>query len=136
LLSGEDIWEALEWTAHYFSPYDGQSIKVDSSYLYPKPQHYNYDMWEGIEYTINVSRPVGSRIEGLTFKGQSLDPNGEYEVVMNHYRASGGGNYRMLRNKPVVREVTVDMTELIAEYMMKRGTINVETNGNWSVVHD
>ncbi|WP_373232504.1 bifunctional UDP-sugar hydrolase/5'-nucleotidase [Cohnella sp.] len=135
-LSGEDIREALEWTARYFAPYDGLRIEVDPSYLYPKPQHYNYDMWEGIEYTINVSRPLGSRIEGLSCKGRPLDPSGEYKVVMNHYRASGGGNYRMFRNKQVIREVTVEMTELIAEYLMKQGNIVAAKNDNWSVIHE
>lgn len=136
LLSGEDIREALEWTARYFAPYEGERIEVDPSYLYPKPQHYNYDMWEGIDYTINVSRPLGSRIEGLSYKGKPMDPRGEYEVVMNHYRASGGGNYRMLQNKPVIREVTVDMTELIAQYLVKQGAIEATKNDNWCVIHD
>lgn len=135
-LSGADIREALEWTARYFAPYDGNRIEADPSYLYPKPQHYNYDMWEGIEYKINVSKPLGSRIEGLSYKGRPLDLNVEYEVVMNHYRASGGGNYRMLRNKQIIREVTVDMTELIAEYLMKHGTVKATKNDNWSVIHD
>lgn len=136
LLSGKDIKEALEWTARYFSTYEGGNITVDPSYLHPKPQHYNYDMWEGIDYTINVSRPAGSRIEELRYKGQPLNPEGEYKVVMNHYRASGGGNYRMLRNKPIIREITVDMTEIIANYLMQRGTIQAEVNNNWKVIHN
>jgi 2',3'-cyclic-nucleotide 2'-phosphodiesterase/3'-nucleotidase len=90
-------------------------------------------MWEGIEYAINVSRPVGSRIEYLRYQGKPIEPQGQYEVVMNHYRASGGGNYRMFRGKPIVREVTVDMTEIIAEYLTKAGIVHARTNGNWIV---
>lgn len=135
-LSGEDIRDALEWTALYFARSgESEPIVADPSYLHPKPQHYNYDMWEGIEYSIHVSRPAGSRIEGLKYKGQPLDPQGEYEVVMNHYRASGGGNYRMFRGKPIVREVTVDMTEIIAEYLTKAGVVHARANDNWKVVH-
>ncbi|WP_256761138.1 bifunctional UDP-sugar hydrolase/5'-nucleotidase [Cohnella sp. WQ 127256] len=132
-LSGRDIREALEWTAAYFDCTDDGTIIVNPSYLYPKPQHYNYDMWEGIEYVINVSRPIGSRIEELRYKRQPIDPEGEFEVVMNHYRASGGGNYRMFRDKPIVREVTVDMTEMIAEYLTKQGLVHARANGNWKV---
>ncbi|WP_239618536.1 bifunctional metallophosphatase/5'-nucleotidase [Cohnella mopanensis] len=133
LLSGRDIAEALEWTAAYFALANDGSIIVDPSYLSPKPQHFNYDMWAGIEYAISVSRPVGSRIEGLKYQDKPLDPLGQYEVAMNHYRASGGGNYRMFRGKPVVREVTVDMTEIIAEYLTKTGIVHARTNGNWTV---
>ncbi len=136
LLSGEDIREALEWTALYFAYSESGPITVNPSYLNPKPQHYNYDMWEGIEYVINVSRPAGSRIEGLRYQGRPMDPHGEFEVVMNHYRASGGGNYRMFRGKPIVREVTVDMTEIIAEYLTKQGTLHARVNNNWKVIND
>jgi 2',3'-cyclic-nucleotide 2'-phosphodiesterase/3'-nucleotidase len=132
-LSGGDIREALEWTAAYFEYADDGSIRVNPSYLHPKPQHYNYDMWEGIGYAINVSRPEGSRVEELTYRGGPIDPRGQYDVVMNHYRASGGGNYRMFRGKPIVREVTVDMTEIIAEYLTKAGTVQARTDDNWRV---
>ncbi|RKP44272.1 bifunctional metallophosphatase/5'-nucleotidase [Cohnella endophytica] len=133
-LSGRDIREALEWTAMYFAQsVPGGSIEVNTSYLLPKPQHFNYDMWEGIEYGINVSRPAGSRVENLLFDGSPLEPHREIDVVMNHYRASGGGNYRMFRGKTVVREVTVDMTEIIAAYLTKAGIVEAGSNGNWRV---
>ncbi|SID34110.1 Uncharacterised protein [Mycobacteroides abscessus subsp. abscessus] len=32
-----------------------------------------------------------------------------FEVVMNHYRAGGGGGYWMFKNKPVIREIHKDM---------------------------
>lgn len=132
-LSGRDIREALEKTASYFTLDEQGGIAVSSSFLHPKPQPYNYDMWEGIEYEIDVSRPVGSRIRALARTGRPLDPEGEYDVVMNHYRASGGGDYRMFRGKPVVREVTVDMTETIAEYLTKAGVVRARADGNWKV---
>jgi len=132
-LSGRDIREALEKTAAYFAVGEEGGIEVSPAYLYPKPQHYNYDMWEGIEYGIDASRPVGSRIGEVTRRGRPLDPEGTYEVVMNHYRASGGGDYRMFRGKPVVREVTVDMTEIIVEYLTKAGVVQARVNDNWRV---
>ncbi|QJD84437.1 bifunctional metallophosphatase/5'-nucleotidase [Cohnella herbarum] len=132
-LSGRDIREALEWTSAYFHIANDGAIEVNPSYLHPKPQHYNYDMWEGIGYAINVSRPEGSRVEELTYRDRPIDLDGQYDVVMNHYRASGGGNYRMFRGKPIVREVTVDMTEIIAEYLTKAGTVHARTNNNWRV---
>ncbi|MFC4600113.1 bifunctional metallophosphatase/5'-nucleotidase [Cohnella hongkongensis] len=132
-LNGADIRAALERTAAYFTLDGNGEIAVSPSFVYPKPQHYNYDMWEGIEYEIDVSLPIGSRIRTLTRDGRPLDPEGQYDVVMNHYRASGGGDYRMFRGKPVVREVTVDMTEIIAEYLSKAVVVRASANGNWKV---
>ncbi|SFX13200.1 2',3'-cyclic-nucleotide 2'-phosphodiesterase / 3'-nucleotidase [Thermoactinomyces sp. DSM 45891] len=133
-LKGKDILEALEQTATYFAPYNGEQIEVNPAFLEPKPQHYNFDMWEGIEYEINISKPFGERITKLTRNGKSFDLEQEYEVVMNNYRAAGGGNYFMFQNKPVVREIPTEVSELLADYFQQKGTIRATLNHNWKVV--
>ncbi|HJV46507.1 MAG TPA: bifunctional UDP-sugar hydrolase/5'-nucleotidase [Bacillota bacterium] len=135
-VTGQDIKDALEQSASYFEQYDGTEIKVSSKYQNPKPQHYNYDMWEGIEYKINISNPVGERIVHLSYKGQPLDMTKEYDVVMNNYRAGGGGNFFMFRDKHVVADIPTDVSELIANYILERGEIEATVNHNWEVIHD
>lgn len=132
-LSGKDIRDALEQSAKYFSVENGQPI-VNPSFLYPKPQHYNYDMWEGIEYTLDISRPIGERVVQLEFEGNPLNNEAFYEVVMNNYRAGGGGDYFMFQNKPVIREIQFDASELIANYILERKTVTATCNHNWKVV--
>ncbi|WP_249861503.1 bifunctional metallophosphatase/5'-nucleotidase [Paenibacillus konkukensis] len=135
-ISGQDIKDALERSASYFARYDGEEIKVNPAFSEPKPQHYNYDMWEGIEYKLNISRPEGERVVLLNYGGKPLDMNAEYDVVMNNYRAAGGGNYTMFQGKPVVRDIPTDMAELLATYIMEKGTIEASLNANWEVVWD
>lgn len=135
-IKGSDIKKALEKSASYFAGYDGEGIKVNPQFAIPKPQHYNYDMWEGIEYEINISKPFGSRITKLNYKGKPLDTEKQYEVVMNNYRAGGGGNYDMFKGKPVIKDIPIDMSELIANYILSRGTIEATVDGNWKVIHD
>jgi 2',3'-cyclic-nucleotide 2'-phosphodiesterase / 3'-nucleotidase len=136
-VSGQDIRDALERSASYFAEYHGEGpIQVSPEFSDPKPQHYNYDMWEGITYRLNISRPVGQRVELLEYEGKPLDMAGQYEVVMNNYRAGGGGNYMMFQGKPVVRDIPTDMAELLATYIMERGTIEASLNHNWEVVWD
>ncbi|WP_248510527.1 bifunctional UDP-sugar hydrolase/5'-nucleotidase, partial [Sporosarcina sp. NCCP-2222] len=135
-ISGQDMKDALERSAAYFKQYDGGPIEVSPSFLDPKPQHYNYDMWEGINYTINISKPVGERIVQLEHAGKPVDMNGEYDVVMNNYRAGGGGDYLMYQNKPVVQEVPIDVSELLANYFLKHKTVTATCDHNWKVIHD
>lgn len=136
-VKGRDIKAALEQSAGYFATYNGEGdIRVSPAFSDPKPQHYNYDMWEGIEYKLNISRPVGSRVEELRFEGRPLDPEADYDVVMNNYRAAGGGNYMMFQGKPVVKDIPTDMAELLAGYIMERGTIEATLNHNWEIVWD
>ncbi|GLB60421.1 bifunctional metallophosphatase/5'-nucleotidase [Cytobacillus sp. NCCP-133] len=133
-VTGKDIKGALERSAAYFELKGDTEVIVNPEFSYPKPQHYNYDMWEGIQYEIDVSRPKGERVIALQFKGQPVMEDAEYEVVMNNYRAAGGGGYTMFRDKPVVKEILTDMTELIANYLLENKKIMPSLNHNWKVV--
>jgi 2',3'-cyclic-nucleotide 2'-phosphodiesterase/3'-nucleotidase len=132
-LSGRDIKEALEQSARYFTLNDAGEIEVHPDYLQPKPQHYNYDMWAGIHYELNIAKPPGSRVTKLERDGQPLDMNRSYSVVMNNYRASGGGDYKMYIGKPVLHEGADDMAALVERYIRKHQPLAVPKAGNWRV---
>lgn len=135
-ISGQDIKDALEQSAEYFILTEEGKIGVNPTYIEPKPQHYFYDMWEGIEYEINVSNPVGTRVVKLHRNGIPISMEDQYEVVMNNYRAAGGGNYRMFQDKPVIKEIQVDLTELIAQTIIDKKIIDATVNHNWIVKVD
>lgn len=133
-VTGADIKDALELSATYFILNEDGNIIVNPAYIEPKPAHYNYDMWEGISYVLNISKPIGERVESLQYKGTCLHLEEEYDVVMNNYRASGGGNFFMFQNKPVVKDIPTDMSELIANYVLKHKKIEATVNNNWKVI--
>ncbi|WP_203362141.1 bifunctional UDP-sugar hydrolase/5'-nucleotidase [Bacillus sp. REN10] len=132
-VTGEDIKQALERSASYFTLI-GDEPAVSADFSRPKPQHYNYDMWEGIEYTIDLRRSPGNRIIQAMYQGEPLNTHQRYKVVMNNYRAGGGGDYLMFKGKKVIKEIQTDMTELLAAYIRKRRTIKAEVNNNWNVI--
>ena len=66
-MSGQDIKEALEQSARYFVLNREGMLEVNPNYIQPKPQHYNYDMWEGIEYILDIRNPVGNRVTTLNY---------------------------------------------------------------------
>jgi 2',3'-cyclic-nucleotide 2'-phosphodiesterase/3'-nucleotidase len=134
-ITGEDIKAALEKCATYFILNENNEVKVNPSFAEPKPQHYNYDMWEGIEYELNISKPVGSRVVKLNYKGKPIKLLDQYDVVMNNYRAGGGGNFNMFKNKPVVKEIQKDMAELLTDYILERKKIYPSCDYNWRVTH-
>ncbi|PJI10105.1 MULTISPECIES: bifunctional metallophosphatase/5'-nucleotidase [Clostridium] len=134
-VKGKDIKDALEVSAAYFETFTGK-VKVSSKFTVLKPHHYNYDMWEGIEYEINISRKIGDRITKLNYRGAPMEMDKEYDIAVNNYRASGGGNYDMFKNKRVIKDIPIDISELIADYFLKNGEVTAKVNGNWKVVHD
>ncbi len=134
-ITGKDLRSALERSASYFIVNQHGEIDINPEFITPKPQHYNYDMWEGINYTIHVDRPIGKRIEDVFYKGKAIHDDDEYEVVMNNYRAGGGGEYTMFKGKPVVKEIQIDMSELIANYFLEHKVVQATTNNNWKIVY-
>ncbi|GIN90765.1 2',3'-cyclic-nucleotide 2'-phosphodiesterase [Siminovitchia terrae] len=134
-ISGKDMRDALERSASYFMPYNGKEIEVNPAFTTPKPQHYNYDMWEGIEYIIDISKPEGERVVRLECQAVPVLPDRSYDVVMSNYRAGGGGQYFMYQGKPVIKEIQIDMSELIANYFLREKTVKATVNGNWKVIH-
>ena len=38
-------------------------------------------MWEGISYVLNISKPIGARVESLQHKGAPLNMNEEYDAL-------------------------------------------------------
>lgn len=53
---------------------------------------YNFDSAAGLNYTVDVTKPVGNRITISSMAdGSAFDCDREYNVVMTSYRACGGG---------------------------------------------
>ncbi|MUO33895.1 bifunctional metallophosphatase/5'-nucleotidase [Enterococcus gallinarum] len=133
-VTGAELRLALEQTANYLAVEAGK-IVFNPVFIEPKPQYYNYDMYEGIDYTIDMNQPVGKRITRLLFHNEPITPEQELEVVVNQYRAVGGGNYAMFTADKIVREIQVDMTELIADYLKQHPVLEAETNQNFKIVY-
>ncbi|PIJ62496.1 5'-nucleotidase C-terminal domain-containing protein [Mesotoga sp. H07.pep.5.3] len=127
-LTGGDIKEALEFSAERFVTDDGLLTLDDWSV----DDYSNYDMWEGIEYIIAVDRPVGERVLSVRHNGKPLDMAETYEVSMSSFRAGGGG-YSMFENKPVVRDVKLQIFEIITDFVQERFAISPQVDNNWSV---
>lgn len=133
-IRGDDLKAALERSASYFALGDKGKIIVNPTFMNPKPQMYNYDMYEGVDYTIDVSNPIGERITKLLYKGESVKSDDVLEVVINQYRAVGGGDYDMFDATKIVREITIPMTELIGDYFSSFSPIEASVNHNFKVI--
>ncbi|GAA0492511.1 hypothetical protein IRB23SM22_20820 [Alkalibacterium sp. s-m-22] len=132
-VSGKDLKAALERSATYFELDETGDIIVNPSFMTPKPQMYNYDMYEGIEYTIDVAMPQGERIVEFSYEGKDIIPEDSLEIVINQYRAVGGGDYDMFDASKIIREVTIPMNELMGDYFSQFSPIKAEANRNFKV---
>jgi 2',3'-cyclic-nucleotide 2'-phosphodiesterase (5'-nucleotidase family) len=84
--TGQMIKDELEWTADYFNRYyyEPTGVTVNSAV-----RDYNYDLWSGIEYELDVTKPVGQRVVELKLNGKPLAMDQKVRVALNNYRATG-----------------------------------------------
>lgn len=130
-IDGKTLKKALHQNVQYLALKD-DNVVVRDKYIYPKPQHYNYDLYDGISYDIIVGDEE-SQIENLRFKDRLVQDEDTFSIVMNNYRASGGGEFTMFPELEVLAEIQTDMVEIIADYIMKYKVINVVNTNNITI---
>ncbi|MDT2814713.1 bifunctional metallophosphatase/5'-nucleotidase [Vagococcus carniphilus] len=132
-VSGEELKAALEWSASYFEYNEKDGVHISFDMSEPKVAHFNYDIYSGIDYTIDVKCAKGSRITKLKYHGKNLLPDEKIKIVMNQYRAVGGGDYHMFSPDKIVKEIKVDMAELITSYLQKNPVVEATQPTNFTL---
>jgi 2',3'-cyclic-nucleotide 2'-phosphodiesterase / 3'-nucleotidase len=132
-VSGLRLKKILEKNAEYFICED-KKIKSNPRFSYPKVQHYNYDMFDGIDYVIDIDQPFGKRIVEVKYQGKPIQNEEIFSLVVNSYRASGGGDFDEFKNLKVIREIPFDIAELIIDYILKHHDILIEDVKNIKIM--
>ncbi len=132
-ITGRQLREYLEFSARYFREGAPQDSLVD-----PTIPGFNFDVVSGVDYVIDISRPIGSRITTLERNGRAVQDTDTFTMALNDYRQSGGGGYAMLRGAPLVYDRQQVIRELLIEEVRRRGTIVPADyhRVNWRIVPD
>ena len=124
------IKKYLEAAAAFWDQNDQSEIIISDEFLNPKNQMYNYEMVEGIEYTIDLTKEKGNRISSIKFKGKELDKEQILTMSMSNYRANGVGGYEVTQEMEFVNEVQEDFSNLIINYLIEKKQIKISENKN------
>ena len=131
-VTGQQLKEALEHSAKYFKTYvQGKPITEQIDEKIPA---YNFDIAEGVNYELDITKPIGQRIQNLSFKGQPVRPDQKFRLATNNYRVNGGGGYTMYKSAPVVYRSGEEIRELIIDWLEENKTVPTEPTNNWKLV--
>ncbi|MEU7654557.1 bifunctional metallophosphatase/5'-nucleotidase [Micromonospora taraxaci] len=139
VLSGAEVRAYLEYSAKYFrtlapgAPVDPEQISD------PAVPDYNYDVFSGLDYDIDISKPVGQRITRLVLTGTDtpVADNAQFVVAVNNYRRSGGGNFPGIV-KTQVYNAQQEIRQLLIDWAQAKGTIDPADffQPNWRLVRE
>jgi 2',3'-cyclic-nucleotide 2'-phosphodiesterase/3'-nucleotidase len=141
-LTGAQVKEWLEMSAGQFNRIDPAS-KDEQVLINDKFPTYNYDVFDGVTYEIDVTRnnryntdgtindATAERILNLRYMGKPIDPKQEFVVVTNNYRAYGGGNFPEITPAKIILASPDESRQVILKYIEIRKKIDPKPDGNW-----
>lgn len=143
-LTGAQVKDYLEHAARYYQQQEPGAEITDWSTVtnaqYPGDTRgipdYAYDVLSGVNYHIDISKPVGERIQNLTFPdGTPVKDDDEFALAVNDYRQSGGSGYPHVVGAPVIYNEQQAIRDLMIQWAQDKTVIDpaeffVE---NWTV---
>ncbi len=82
-ITGANLKKYMEWSASYYNSYKDGDVTISFN---PDIRGYNYDMFSGMTYEINLSKPAGERVENILVWGLPLIDEHIYRLSLNNYR--------------------------------------------------
>ena len=132
---GKMVKDALENAARYYLSCEGarcsQLPLTDRSVA-----GFNFDMAEGVEYEIDLTRPEGSRIRNLRWHGKPLAPDQKLRIAINNYRAAGSAGYSMFAGAKIIWRGQDEIRDMIVRYYTDKKKLPAEPDNNWRLLPD
>lgn len=136
-VDGKMLKSYMEWSATYYNTFvDGDlTVSFDENI-----RAYNYDMFSGIDYQVDISQPAGSRITNIVYSSDkvALQDSDEIYLTVNNYRANGIlSDIPEFANATIVHESAGNHVEairdMISNYIIAAKTITPQVDNNWSI---
>lgn len=132
-ISGAQLRAYLEKSAEYYLPCPASRCE---RIVNPRVPGYNFDVVSGVDYALDLTRPVGSRVTRLERNGRPVAPTDSFTLALNNYRASGSGGFSFFADAPVVYDQGEGIRELLIAEIERRGTFSPDDyfRKNWEIV--
>ncbi|GAB3182901.1 2',3'-cyclic-nucleotide 2'-phosphodiesterase/3'-nucleotidase [Micromonospora palomenae] len=139
VLTGAEVKAYLEFSAKYFRTLPVGAAVDPATISDPAVPDYNYDVISGVDYDIDISKPVGQRITRLVLAGTDtpVADTAQFVIAVNNYRRSGGGNFPGIVKTQVYNEQQ-EIRQLLIDWAQAKGTIDPADFyvPNWKLVRE
>ena len=137
-ITGANLKKYMEWSTSYYNTWKDGDVTISFN---PDIRGYNYDMFSGMTYEVNLSKPAGERVENLLVNGLPLVDSNIYHLSLNNYRFGtllGLGLVTMEDRYYDSYEVIQDagrIRAMIVQYVQeeKDGVLAPTVDNNWKI---
>jgi 2',3'-cyclic-nucleotide 2'-phosphodiesterase (5'-nucleotidase family) len=131
-VTGKQLKEALEHSARHFATYKPNTPLTEL--IDERFPAYTYDVAEGISYELDISRPIGDRIQNMRFRGKPVEPTQRLRLATITFRVNGGAGYTMFKDARVIWRSGKELRELIIEWVKRTVHIPTTATNNWRLL--
>jgi 2',3'-cyclic-nucleotide 2'-phosphodiesterase/3'-nucleotidase len=97
---------------------------------------YDVDTVDGCGYTLDLTRPAGSRVKDLSYQGRPVALDQSFTLALNTYRLYGGSGYMAAIGFKGQPEFITDLglRNLLFRHILARPTLAIEPSNSWRTV--
>jgi 2',3'-cyclic-nucleotide 2'-phosphodiesterase/3'-nucleotidase len=115
----------------------------DQPLINPNFPSYNFDVIEGLDWQVDLSspprfddlgrliNPAARRIRNLTHAGRPLNPQAQFVLATNSYRAVGSGGFAGAGPDRMILTSRDSSRNVLLDHIAKLGTIPAASPPNW-----
>ena len=129
-VTGAELKAYMEWAAACYNQWQPGDINISFD---PDHPGYLYDMFAGVDYEINLSKPAGERIENVRFHGEPLADDQTLTLAVNNYRYSSGLKAQNLVEGNKEWESSNSVRDMIVAYFAEHSPVAPEVDDNWRI---
>ncbi len=137
-ITGENLKKYMEWSATYYNTTKPGDVTVSFN---PEIRGYNYDMFSGVNYKVDISKEAGSRIVSPTINGKAIDNKATYKLAINNYRFGTLLTLKLVSMDDLYYDSFALMgdagriRDMIIKYTadVKKGKMDPKVDNNWEI---
>ena len=129
----------MEWSYSFYNQLQPGDLTISFN---ENIRGYNFDMFAGVNYKVDPTKPAGQRIVNPTIKGKPIDPKAKYKLAINNYRFGTLSNLKLVTDADKYYDSYDElqdggrMRDLIIKYIteQKGGKVTPELDNNWEII--
>ena len=136
-MTGAEVKAYLEYSVKYFQTLPVGATPDPATIADPAVPDYNDDALSGVDYGIDISKPVGQRITTLEIAGVPVAADQQFVVAVNNYRRSGGGGFPGITKTQIYNQQQ-EIRQLLIDWAKDKGVIDPADFfvPNWRLVRE